>query len=69
MAVKSSIERTESTWNPVTGRTTIGLHRTHYSSERMVRRLQAMGPPNCASGFRPVIHEHMLGAPLRWNQP
>lgn len=69
MAANSAIEWTETTWNPVTGCTKISPGCTHCYAERMARRLQAMGQPNYANGFRPTIHEHMLGAPLRWKQP
>lgn len=69
MAANSAIEWTETTWNPVTGCTKISPGCTHCYAERMARRLQAMGQPNYVNGFRPTIHEHMLGAPLRWKQP
>ncbi len=69
MAANSAIEWTETTWNPATGCTKISPGCTHCYAERMARRLQAMGQPNYANGFRPTIHEHMLGAPLRWKQP
>jgi protein gp37 len=35
----------------------------------MARRLQAMGQPNYANGFRLTLHEHMLEQPLGWKKP
>ncbi len=48
MANHSSIEWTESTWNPVTGCTKISPGCKHCYAERMAKRLQAMGQPNYA---------------------
>lgn len=69
MAGRSSIEWTESTWNPVTGCTKITPGCKHCYAERMAKRLQAMGQPNYADGFRLTIHEHVLEMPLRWRKP
>ena len=51
MALQSSIEWTEATWNPVTGysRTTSGCK--HCYAERMAFRLQAMGQANYRNGL------------------
>jgi protein gp37 len=35
----------------------------------MALRLQAMGQPNYANGFRLTMHEHMLELPLSWKKP
>ncbi len=69
MATKSSIEWTESTWNPLTGCTKISPGCQHCYAERMAKRLQAMGQPNYANGFRLTLHEHVLAAPLGWKKP
>ncbi len=69
MATKSSIEWTESTWNPVTGCTKISPGCDHCYAERLALRLQAMGQPNYANGFKVTIQEHMLELPLRWRTP
>lgn len=69
MAVKSSIEWTESTWNPITGCTKISPGCKHCYAERMAKRLQAMGQPNYANGFKLTMHEHVLEMPLRWKTP
>jgi protein gp37 len=68
MGEKSSIEWTESTWNPVTGCTAISPGCDNCYAERMAYRLQAMGQPNYANGFRLTEHPRMLELPLRWRQ-
>jgi protein gp37 len=69
MGAKSTIEWTESTWNPVTGCTKISPGCAHCYAERMAQRLQAMGQANYVNGFQVTIHEHVLGLPLRWRKP
>ena len=66
---RSSIEWTESTWNPVTGCTKISPGCKHCYAERMAIRLQAMGQANYRNGFRVTLHEHLLEAPLKWKKP
>jgi len=69
MATSSSIEWTESTWNPLTGCTKISSGCKHCYAERMARRLKAMGQPNYANGFALTLHEDALELPLRWKKP
>ena len=69
MGAKSTIEWTESTWNPVTGCTKISPGCDHCYAERLALRLQAMGQPNYANGFELTVQEHMLELPLRWKLP
>lgn len=69
MAANSSIEWTESTWNPVTGCDKISPGCKHCYAERMARRLTAMGQANYANGFRLTAHEHALNLPLDWKKP
>jgi protein gp37 len=69
MASRSSIEWTESTWNPLTGCTKISPGCKHCYAERMAKRLKAMGQPNYANGFRLTLHEESLQLPLRWKKP
>ncbi|MEX2204884.1 MAG: phage Gp37/Gp68 family protein [Myxococcota bacterium] len=66
---KSSIEWTESTWNPVTGCTKVSPGCKRCYAERMARRLQAMGQPNYRNGFSLTLQPHMLELPLRWRKP
>ncbi len=69
MAVNSSIEWTESTWNPITGCDKVSPGCKFCYAERMAVRLQAMGQPNYRNGFALTLHEHALELPLRWRQP
>lgn len=69
MSTKSTIEWTESTWNPLTGCTKISPGCKHCYAERMAKRLQAMGQPNYRNGFELTLHPHALEIPLRWKTP
>jgi protein gp37 len=69
MSTNSSIEWTESTWNPLTGCTKISPGCKHCYAERMAYRLQAMGQPNYRNGFELTLHPHTLEIPLRWKTP
>ncbi len=68
MAGRSSIEWTESTWNPLTGCTKVSPGCKHCYAERMAARLHAMGQPNYCHGFKLTVHKHVLDAPLSWRQ-
>ncbi len=69
MASNSSIEWTESTWNPVTGCNKISPGCKHCYAERMAKRLQAMGQPNYVNGFDLTLQERALQLPLKWKKP
>ena len=69
MAQGSTIEWTEATWNPVTGCTKISAGCKNCYAERMARRLQAMGTPQYANGFKLTMQPEMLELPLRWKKP
>lgn len=69
MAINSSIEWTESSWNPITGCTKISEGCKHCYAERMARRLKAMGQPNYKNGFKLSLHENSLTIPLKWKTP
>jgi protein gp37 len=69
MSTQSSIEWTESTWNPLTGCTKISSGCKNCYAERMAKRLQAMGQPNYANGFNLALHEQALRLPLMWKKP
>jgi len=68
MADHSSIEWTESTWNPLTGCAKISPGCKHCYAERMALRLQSMGQPNYADGFKLTLHPDMLYQPLAWKK-
>jgi len=69
MSTRSSIEWTESTWNPLTGCTKISAGCRHCYAERMALRLQAIGQPNYANGFQLTMHPRVLELPLAWKKP
>lgn len=69
MAVGSSIEWTEATWNPVTGCTMISPGCAHCYAARMAKRLHAMGQPNYRNGFQVTLHPHAIELPLSWRKP
>lgn len=69
MALKSSIEWTESTWNPLTGCTKISPGCKNCYAERMSKRLQSMKVENYKNGFELTIHNHVLNHPLAWKRP
>jgi len=69
MGANSSIEWTESTWNPVTGCTKVSPGCKHCYAERLAERLQAMGQRNYRNGFKLTLQPHMLDLPLQWRKP
>ncbi len=69
MATNSSIEWTESTWNPVTGCTKISPGCKFCYADRMAKRLKAMGSPNYQNGFKLTLHDHVIYLPLSWKSP
>jgi len=69
MAFNSSIEWTESTWNPITGCTKVSPGCKFCYAERMAKRLKAMGSANYENGFKLTLHEHVLELPLTWKKP
>jgi len=66
---KSTIEWTDSTWNPLTGCTKISPGCKNCYAKRMSGRLKAMGLANYRNGFELTLHRHMLDRPLRWKKP
>ncbi len=69
MAFNSSIEWTESTWNPITGCTKISPGCKNCYAERMAHRLLRMGQANYANGFKLTLQEHAVELPLQWKKP
>lgn len=66
---QTTIEWTESSWNPVTGCTKVSAGCKNCYAERMAKRLRAMGQPNYKNGFELTMHPRMLETPLRWKRP
>ena len=69
MALTSSIEWTEATWNPVTGCSHISAGCVHCYAERFALRLQAAGMPKYRNGFEVTTHEKELLTPQGWRKP
>lgn len=69
MAMKSKIEWTENTWNPVTGCTKISDGCKNCYAFAMARRLQLMGNEKYVNGFDVTLHEYCLEEPLKWKKP
>ena len=67
--MKSRIEWTEYSWNPVTGCTKISPGCAHCYAERFAERLKSMGNRRYTQGFDVRIHKDLLLAPLRWKRP
>lgn len=68
MSQSSTIEWTESTWNPVTGCTKISPGCKNCYAERMAHRLKAMGNPRYKNEFDPTVHADLLDTPLKWKK-
>ena len=66
---QSSIEWTESTWNPLTGCDKVSPGCKFCYAERMAKRLQGMGQPRYKDGFKLALHEDVLDLPLSWKKP
>jgi len=69
MAVKSAIEWTEATWNPLTGCNKVSPGCQHCYAERLTKRLKAMGQKNYKNGFQLTLQPHALMIPLKWKKP
>lgn len=67
--MKSRIEWTEYSWNPVTGCTKISPGCAHCYAERFATRLQSMGNRRYQQGFGVRVHNDLLTVPLRWKKP
>lgn len=70
MATESSIEWTDSTWNPVVGCTKVSEGCRHCYAERMARRLAAMADGAIASGQNPgrkANYLAVINGRGRWN--
>ena len=69
MAMKSKIEWTENTWNPVTGCTKISDGCKNCYASRMAYRLESMGNSKYSKGFEVALHDYCLEDPLQWKKP
>jgi protein gp37 len=69
MAGYSSIEWTETTWNPATGCSPISDGCKLCYAYRMAKRLKAMGNKRYENGFGVTLHEDLIDAPKAWKRP
>lgn len=69
MLTHSSIEWTETTWNPTTGCTKTSAGCANCYAERMTRRLKAMLVKKYKNGFKFTLHPDTLDAPLKLKKP
>ncbi len=69
MGDRSGIEWTDATWNPVTGCNKVSEGCKNCYAEKMAKRLQAMGAPRYANGFKVTLHPDVLTKPLHWTRP
>jgi protein gp37 len=69
MSQDTSIEWTDSTWNPVTGCSKVSQGCKNCYAERMAKRLKAMGNHRYRNGFHLTLHEDLIDIPLRWRKP
>lgn len=69
MALKSKIEWTENSWNPVTGCDKYSAGCKNCYAEKMANRLYAMGQAKYKNKFQVTLHEKSLNEPLIWKKP
>lgn len=69
MAVGSSIEWTEATWNPTTGCSKVSPGCANCYAETLAKRLHAMRMPKYSNGFTYTEHESAVNIPLTWKKP
>lgn len=69
MALASSIEWTEASWNPTTGCSKVSSGCRNCYAERLTERLRAMGQKKYGAGFEFAEHESEVDLPLRWKKP
>lgn len=69
MAIKSKIEWTENTWNPVTGCTKVSDGCKNCYAYKMALRLKSMGSSKYENGFAVTIHSNCLLDPYTWKKP
>ena len=69
MSEQTSIEWTDSTWNPVTGCDKISPGCKNCYAARLAPRLKAMGNPRYADGFNVTLHHDLVALPTKWKKP
>ncbi len=69
MAHKSTIEWTNSTWNPVTGCTKVSAGCDHCYAERFSERFRGVAGHPFESGFDLTLRPKRLEQPMQWRRP
>ncbi len=69
IASKSSIEWTETTWNPTTGCDKVTAGCKYCYAEVLSNRLMHMGLKKYKNNFKLTIHPSSLNAPYQWKKP
>ena len=69
MAQRSSIEWTETTWNPVTGCTKVSPGCAHCYAETFAERFRGVSGHPYERGFDLQLRRERLEQPLSWTQP
>ena len=69
MSEQTSIEWTDSTWNPVTGCDKISPGCKNCYAARLAPRLKAMGNPRYTDGFKVTLHHDLVALPTKWAKP
>ena len=69
MATITSIEWTETTWNPVTGCSKVSPGCKNCYAERLAHRLVAMGQARYRNGFEVTLQPDLVKLPLSWKKP
>jgi protein gp37 len=69
MADNSSIEWTNSTWNPVTGCTKVGPGCDHCYAERFAERFRGVPDHPFEPGFDLTLRPKRLDQPAKWRKP
>lgn len=69
MAAESTIEWTDSTWNPVTGCTKLSAGCDHCYAERFSERFRGIAGHHFERGFELVLRPDRLRQPLAWRRP
>jgi protein gp37 len=66
---KTTIEWTETTWNPTTGCTKISAGCKNCYAAVLAKRLQAMGQKKYKNGFDLTLHANAVNDPYKWKKP
>ena len=69
MSRKSTIEWTNSTWNPVTGCTKVSAGCDHCYAERLSERFRGVEGHPFESGFDLTLRPKRLEQPMQWRRP